>query len=198
VGFQLQAHRGNSSLALQQHLAATPDAVEVDVGLTRDGTLLLAHEPDMSDATGLTLESALEIAAKTPLVVEAKCFPPDTAPPVAFAVALLPYLDRISVISFDERVLIEVRKRRSRTPTTILFAEPLRNATIASTLGPHHALVDRELVHAAHRLGMHVVPWTVNDATDMAALIDLGVDGFCTDHPALARDVIAERLSLAA
>jgi glycerophosphoryl diester phosphodiesterase len=38
----------------------------------------------------------------------------------------------------------------------------------------------------------------VNDANDMAALIDLGVDGFCTDHPALAREVIAERVSLAA
>jgi glycerophosphoryl diester phosphodiesterase len=198
VGFQLQAHRGNSSLALQQHLAASPDAVEVDVGLTRDGTLLLAHEPDLSDTTGLTLESAIEIAAATPLVVEAKCCPPQTAPPVAFAVALLPYLDRISVISFEERVLIEVRKRYSRTPTTILFAEPLRHATVATTLGPHYSLVDRELVRAAHRTGMRVVPWTVNDVMDMAALIDLGVDGFCTDHPALARDVLAERSVLAA
>jgi glycerophosphoryl diester phosphodiesterase len=198
VRFQVQAHRGNSSLALQQHLAASPDAVEVDVGLTRDGTLLLAHEPDLSDTTGLTLESAIEIAGRTPLVVEAKCLPPVTAPPVAFAVAMLPYLDRISVISFDERVLIEVRKRRSRTPTTLLFAEPLRRATVATTLGPHHSLVDRELVHAAHGVGMRVVPWTVNDARDMSALIELGVDGFCTDLPALARNVIAARSLLAA
>jgi glycerophosphoryl diester phosphodiesterase len=198
VQFELQAHRGNSSLALQRHVGAGPDAIEVDVGLTRDGTLLLAHEPDLSDTTGLTLASAIEIAGKTPLVVEAKCSPPETAPPVAFAVALLPFLDRISVISFDERVLIEVRKRRSRTPTTLLFAEPLRRATIATTLGPHHSLVDSELIHAAHRVGMRVVPWTVNNACDMAALIDLGVDGFCTDHPALARDVLADRVSLAA
>ena len=35
----------------------------------------------------------------------------------------------------------------------------------------------------AHRLGLKVVVWTVNDARDMAALARLGVDGIITDYP---------------
>ena len=44
----------------------------------------------------------------------------------------------------------------------------------------------------AHALGLRVVPWTVNDAEAMAALIALGVDGICTDRPDIARTVLAE------
>ena len=35
----------------------------------------------------------------------------------------------------------------------------------------------------AHRLGLKVVVWTVNDPHDMAALARLGVDGVITDYP---------------
>jgi glycerophosphoryl diester phosphodiesterase len=49
-----------------------------------------------------------------------------------------------------------------------------------------------ELVAAAHRAGMDVVPWTVNDAATMQALIDMGVDGLITDHPDRLRQVMAD------
>ncbi|RMD61210.1 MAG: glycerophosphodiester phosphodiesterase [Alphaproteobacteria bacterium] len=45
----------------------------------------------------------------------------------------------------------------------------------------------------AHRLGLRVVVWTVNDAADMAALIDSGVDGIITDYPDRLRRVMAEK-----
>jgi glycerophosphoryl diester phosphodiesterase len=45
----------------------------------------------------------------------------------------------------------------------------------------------------AQRLGLQVVVWTVNDPSDMASLIDLGVDGLITDYPDRARDVMAQK-----
>jgi len=45
----------------------------------------------------------------------------------------------------------------------------------------------------AHGLGLKVVVWTVNDPTDMAALIELGVDGIITDYPDRLRRVMAEK-----
>jgi glycerophosphoryl diester phosphodiesterase len=193
---EIQAHRGNDQLALRRLLAAAPSSVEIDVGVAGD-ELVVAHDLDHGDASGLTVARILDTLGQTPLVVEAKCLPPLTPTPAEFAEALRPYLARIAVSSFDERVLQEVRRLR-RVPTTFLFEAPLRIATSAATLGPRRDLVTRELVDAAHALGLRVVPWTVNDVREMSALLDLGVDGLVTDEPALARAIAASRVPLAA
>jgi glycerophosphoryl diester phosphodiesterase len=38
-----------------------------------------------------------------------------------------------------------------------------------------------------------VLPWTVNDPSEMRKLIELGVDGIITDYPDRLRSVMAER-----
>ena len=35
----------------------------------------------------------------------------------------------------------------------------------------------------AHKRGLHLYYWTVNDEREMKRLIDLGVDGIMTDYP---------------
>ncbi len=42
----------------------------------------------------------------------------------------------------------------------------------------------------AHDLGLRVVPWTVNDDTEMRQLIELGVDGLISDYPDRLRGVL--------
>lgn len=197
MDFEIQAHRGNDQLALRRLLAARPSSLELDVGLSADG-LVVAHDTDLADASGLRLEQALRAAGDVPVVVEAKCFPPATPDAAAFARALAPYLDRISLCSFSERVLVEARRLHESLATTFLFKEPTPLSAVAPTIGPHADLVTLGLVEAAHGLGLRVVPWTVNDVRDMTALVDLGVDGLVTDEPALARAVAESRLAIAA
>jgi glycerophosphoryl diester phosphodiesterase len=50
-----------------------------------------------------------------------------------------------------------------------------------------------EMIAEAHELGLPVIPWTVNEKTDMERLMDLGVDGIITDYPTRLREVMAER-----
>ena len=51
----------------------------------------------------------------------------------------------------------------------------------------------KKMVHDAHKVGMKVIPWTVNDTPTMNALIDAGVDGLITDYPDRLRTVLEER-----
>ena len=45
----------------------------------------------------------------------------------------------------------------------------------------------------AHGLGLKVLPWTVNDPSEMRRLIDLGVDGIITDYPDRLRSVMVDK-----
>lgn len=195
--FEIQAHRANDAMTLRRMLAAAPSSLELDVGVAH-GQVVVAHDVDHADASGLSFDRALGFARETPVVVEAKCFPPATPPAAAFVAALRPYLTRVAVCSFSEPVLAEVARLRSRAETTLLFAEPGRIATVARTIGPRHDIVTRELVASAHAAGLRVVPWTVNDVPTIAAFVDLGVDGLVTDEPLLVREVVRSRQLAAA
>ena len=77
---EIQAHRANDRLTLRRLLAAAPSSVELDIGL-REGELVVAHDVDLADASGLSIDRALAAAGDRRLVLEAKCFPPATPSP---------------------------------------------------------------------------------------------------------------------
>jgi glycerophosphoryl diester phosphodiesterase len=54
-------------------------------------------------------------------------------------------------------------------------------------------LVDRRFVAAAHEAGLDVHVWTIDEAVEMRALLDLGVDGIMTDRPSVLREVLVAR-----
>jgi glycerophosphoryl diester phosphodiesterase len=197
VSFEIQAHRGNDRLALRRLLAAAPTSLELDMGLDA-GEIVIAHDVDLADGSGLRLDDALAAAGDVSVMVEAKCFPSVTASADEFVRALARYLGRISLCSFEEDVLAGARRLHPPLETTFLFRESSSLETSASTIGPRHDLVTAELVESAHARGLRVVPWTVNSVGQMAALIELGVDGLVTDEPARARAVAESRLAIAA
>ncbi|BDZ53127.1 hypothetical protein GCM10025870_02000 [Agromyces marinus] len=53
-------------------------------------------------------------------------------------------------------------------------------------------LLSRGLLDTAHRAGLEVHVWTVNDPDDMRRLLGLGVDGIVTDRADLAMRVVSE------
>ena len=54
-------------------------------------------------------------------------------------------------------------------------------------------VVDRRFLSLAHRLGLQVHVWTIDDPTEMNELLDLGVDGIMTDRIEVLREVYADR-----
>ncbi|GAA4684411.1 hypothetical protein GCM10023263_20410 [Phytohabitans rumicis] len=53
--------------------------------------------------------------------------------------------------------------------------------------------VTKQMVEHAHRHGIKVVPWTIDDVPTMGKLIDDGVDGIITDYPDRLRGLLAQR-----
>ncbi len=44
-------------------------------------------------------------------------------------------------------------------------------------------ILSPQFVAAAHRRGLAVQPWTINETADLQRILALGVDGINTDHP---------------
>jgi glycerophosphoryl diester phosphodiesterase len=65
-------------------------------------------------------------------------------------------------------------------------------AHVPLRLGRVPVFVER-LVEGAHRIGVRVVVWTVDDVPDMHRVLDAGVDGVITDRPDLLREVLIAR-----
>jgi glycerophosphoryl diester phosphodiesterase len=58
---------------------------------------------------------------------------------------------------------------------------------------PHFNDLSQATLTRARALNLRVIPWTVNETSDMARLIDWGVDGLITDYPDRLRAVMQER-----
>ena len=119
--------------------------------------------------------------------------------------------DRVCVGAFSDRRLARFRRlTQSRVCTSMgparwpACARPATGvpvgrfaAACACAQVPTHAarrpLVDRRFVDAAHRRGLQVHVWTIDDAAEMERLLDLGVDGIMTDRPAVLKEVLERR-----
>ncbi len=103
----------------------------------------------------------------------------------------LEILDRVSVHSFNERMLQEFKKINSSIPQ--MYSIPKRNVDFRDNLAvltyspdvyfPHHTLVDSGLVNNVQNEEMLLIPWTVDEYDKMVKLRNLGVDGILSNYP---------------
>jgi glycerophosphoryl diester phosphodiesterase len=132
------------------------------------------------------------------------------------------FADRVMIESFDFRTLQLIQKQAPHIPTVYLtqVQQPEENiytdrpspwtagfdpqkyggsvpAAVKAAGGNIWSPLDEDIdiaaVREAHRLGLPVIVWTVNDTAQMARLIDMGVDGIISDRPDLLRQVAASK-----
>lgn len=92
--------------------------------------------------------------------------------------------------SFDIRSLKFMHLNFPKIPLAFL-SESIKNvAEIKNQLGfypeifsPDKILVSQELINICHEKNIKVIPWTVNDTSQITELISWGVDGIITDYP---------------
>lgn len=160
-----------------------------------------------------TLDEALELLKKgdSAYNIEVKSDPkkPDLYPdPASYARLVVDSIrrnkagKRVQVQSFDFRIVIEVKKIAPDLRLCALyggmpkdFVEISKEAGGVKYVAPHHMLVTKANVEAAHKAGLKVIPWTVNSPEAWDRLIEAGVDEIITDDPeALIAHLKAKKL----
>jgi glycerophosphoryl diester phosphodiesterase len=131
--------------------------------------------------------------------------------PTVDALARTGAADRVLLASFSDARLDRLRALAGPAVATSLGTRAVARLRAASLTGrrvplPGSAVaaqvpvryrglpvVDRRFVAHAHRLGLQVHVWTIDEPTEMHALLDLRVDGIMTDRVDVLRDVYASR-----
>lgn len=114
-------------------------------------------------------------------------------------------LDRVCVGAFSDRRIRRIRAQLGPDLCSALgpagvaalrFGGPTpagaHTAQVPVRQGPL-TIVDEKFVDRAHRRGIEVHVWTIDDPVEMERLLDIGVDGLMTDRPAVLRDVLSAR-----
>jgi glycerophosphoryl diester phosphodiesterase len=151
----------------------------------------------------LTLAEALQRWPEVHFNVDVKSN--DAVAPFLRAVADAEAWDRVCAAAFSTARLTTLRRQAgprlatSMGPsevTRLVLGAPDHSPACAAQV-PHRArgipVVTRRLVQRAHRRGVQVHVWTINDPVEMASLLDLGVDGLVTDRPSALREVLVRR-----
>ena len=112
-------------------------------------------------------------------------------------------MSRMLFSSFYDPVLERLRARSEAARIALLISPRAPVAIMeraarlsAEAINPDVRLVTKEIVAEAHEAGLCVYPYTANDVGEMARLLDCGVDGVITNHPARLHALLREREAL--
>jgi len=155
----------------------------------------LAHVTHPDGSSLLTLDDLLSALPQTPISIDIKA--PGALTGTLDLIERHAAVDRVVLGSFDEARVRAVRARFPEVQTTLTRREVIHLLTRSShpvpghhgpllaavpvRAGPIPVLTGRFLARA-HRHGIPVHVWTVNDPSQMATLRAAGVDGLITDR----------------
>jgi glycerophosphoryl diester phosphodiesterase len=132
----------------------------------------------------------------------------DTVAPLVALVSRLDAFNRVCIGSFSDRRVARIRALARGQICSSMGQVATATAYAVSRTGSmprFHAdclqvpqrwgrlRIDARFVRAAHRAGLPVHVWTVDDEAQMGLLLDLGVDGIMTDRPRILKGVFEAR-----
>jgi glycerophosphoryl diester phosphodiesterase len=248
-------HRGAAGLAPENTLpsfalalALGADMLELDVHASRDGIIVVAHDPTLERTTdghgllreqrwydlqqldtgyqftrgggdypyrghGVRMPSLEAVLHQFPLAycnIEIKQEDPPIAEEVIYLIRRLHAEHRVLLAAEHDTLMGVIRRHAGEIATSLTASEVadfISRVQAGNWTGYHPVgralqipprfgdiqLVTAESVAAAHRCGLEVHVWTINQREEMEQLLTAGVDGIMSDLPGLARMVVDGR-----
>jgi glycerophosphoryl diester phosphodiesterase len=194
------------------------DGIELDLHLSRDGALVVMHDETLertTDGTGAIADHTLEqlrtldagLGERIPvfedvldavgpaLPIQAEIKDVAAARSLAKVLRERDLLDRVSVLSFHDSALAEIRELLPEV-TTVLVAGgtgirpdfPDRARAVGARLvSLELCKINQLAVDRCNEAGIDVMAWSVNTARDLALARALGLVGWVTDEPGMKR-----------
>jgi glycerophosphoryl diester phosphodiesterase len=202
---QSQVPVENTLAAFEYALAHGCDGFEFDVRFTRDKRAVLCHDPQVDgkkiSATNYSdlgrhgnelacLEDVLARFGDTAFLdIELK----DSGNEERVIAAVRQKLPSRGYVvsSFFPQVLLRLNRLDSSVTLGYICDRPqyveIWTELPIAVLIPQYNLVSQVMIDDAHRLGVRLFTWTVNQHRDLLRLAKSGVDGLISDDPALLR-----------
>lgn len=190
--------------------------MELDLRLTRDGRLVILHDPTVDRTTngngpvsgmtldeiqgldaGLgeripTLEETLD-AVELPIHAELKAV--EAVGPLADMILARGLAGRVTPISFQAEALRRIKLYLPDLPVGLIVSGPAYGLAPALQIGAvlvslEAAYLDAAAVESCREASLRVTAWTVNEPEEMRRVLGLEVDGIVTDRPDLLAGLV--------
>ncbi len=226
-------------------LALGAEVLEFDVHASRDGVIVVIHDPTLECTTDgfgavrehswhelqaldagylftrdghdypyrghgvrlATLEKVLQAFPLARCNVEVKQEEPSIVEEVVRIITELDAQHRVLLAAEHDSIMQHIRRHAGEIVTSFATGEvadfigrmraqnfhDYQPAGKALQIPPRFGdveLITAQSVEIAHRCGLEVHAWTINDRSEMEGLLALGVDGIMSDVPGLARVVV--------
>jgi len=199
------AHRGasghileNTKKSFKKALKLNTEGVEFDVRLTKDKRIVVIHDEDLKRVANnpslvkdLTLRQIRKIKQKNG----------ENILTLKEALKILNhscvYKIHLKEKGIEEKVIKFIKQRHLEKRiiiTTDFFSVARKVKNIcpdlkvelnakADFISPHHSIITEKLVKEAHKSGLFIDAWEVNEKKDIAKMKRMGVDAITTDYP---------------
>ncbi|MBX2843335.1 MAG: glycerophosphodiester phosphodiesterase [Flammeovirgaceae bacterium] len=103
--------------------------------------------------------------------------------------------ERVIIQCFDFRVLKYWHReypeyKLAALVSKVSIEKQLKELGFTPTIySPSYKYMDEDKIKKLHKIGMIVIPWTVNEKSKMIQLLDWGVDGIITDYPNIGKEL---------
>jgi glycerophosphoryl diester phosphodiesterase len=206
----------NTLLSISRAVEIGVDAVEIDVRLSKDKVPVVIHDFTVDRTTNgtgpvsghelkeikkldagkgetiPTLQEVMDlIESRVTLVIELK--DADTERPVMELLEKNQLEENIYVISFWHELVRAAKERNDRIRTGVLLVgcpvdSCVATHAFADALVMRYNFVNRQFVELAHKEGLRVFVWNIDDADLLPPYVEMGVDGIGSNDPRVLVD----------
>jgi len=206
----------NTLLSISRAMEIGVDAVEIDVHLSKDNEVVVIHDSTvdrtsngsgpvrsytLAELKGLdagkgetipTLQEVMDLIDKrVKLVIELK--EEGAEGQVVTLINKNNLVDNVYVISFWHQLVKRVKEMEERVKTGVLLVGCPVDTSVATqasadALVMRYTFVDKPFVEMAHKEGLKVFIWNIDDPTLVKPYAHMGVDGIGSNDPRVLVD----------